>query len=185
MDFKKKLAIELGITAVLIVGLVSGILIFASKLKTSAEEMVGLRKELALRSKSLNSVAALRSEYDMKVKDRMKVLISAVPVKDQLINIAKDFQLISSASGLQSTFTFVGETGATNNSLGKVTFKLSEEGNFEKLIEFISVLQNFHYLSSFDSFSLLRKQDENSLLSTQGSIFFRDQLNQETANSSN
>jgi hypothetical protein len=174
MDFKKKLAIELGITAVLIVGLLFGILIFASKLKTSAIEMVKLREELALRSKSLNSVAALRSEYDMKVKERMKVLVSSVPVKDQLINIAKDFQLISSKSELQSTFTFVGESTATNDSLGKVTFKLSGEGSFEKLIDFISVLQNFHYLSSFDSFSLLRKQEENSTLSTQGSIYFRN-----------
>ena len=179
MDFKKKLAIELGITAVLIVGLFSGIFIFASKLRTNAEEMVGLREELALRSKSLNSVAALRSEYDMKVKDRLKVLISSVPVKDQLINISKDFQLLSSRAELQSTFTFVGESAATNDSLGKVTFKLSEEGNFEKLIEFISVLQNFHYLSSFDSFSLLRKQEGNSALSTQGSIYFRDQMNSE------
>ena len=181
MDFKKKLAIELGITAVLIVGLVSGILIFASKLKASAQEMIGLREELALRSKSLNSVAALRSEYDIKVKDRMKVLVSSVPVKDQLINISKDFQLISSKAELQSTFTFVGEWAATNDSLGKVTFKLSEEGNFEKLIDFISVLQNFHYLSSFDSFSVLRKQEGNSILSTQGSIYFRDPLSSESS----
>lgn len=176
MDFKKKLAIELGITAVLIVGLLSGILIFASKLKSSSEEMSSLRKELALRSKSLNSVAALRSEYDIKVKERMKILIASVPVKDQLINIAKDFQLISSEAGLQSSFTFVGETVATGDMLGKVTFKLSEEGSFEKLVEFISVLQKFHYLSSFDSFSLLRKQEGNSVLATQGNIYFRDQV---------
>jgi len=174
MDFKKKLAIELGITAVLIVGILSGIFIFSSKLKTSSKEILQLREELAIRSRSLNSVAALRSEYDMKVKERMKILTSSVPVKDQLINIAKDFQLISSKSELQSTFTFVGESTATNDSLGRITFKLSEEGDFEKLIEFISVLQNFHYLSSFDSFSLLRRNEGGSVLSTQGSIYFRN-----------
>lgn len=177
MDFKKKLAIELGITAILIVGLLSGILIFASKLKSGSEEISSLRKELALRSKSLNTVAALRSEYDIKVKDKMKILNASVPVKDQLINIAKDFQLISSQAGLQSSFTFVGETAPTGDSLGIVTFKLSGEGSFENLVEFISVLQRFHYLSSFDSFSLLRKQEGNSVLITQGNVYFRNKIN--------
>lgn len=178
MDFKKKLTLELSITLLLIFGLAGGIFFFASRLSTNAEEMTRVREELALRSKSLNAVAALRSEYDMKVKDRLKVLITSVPVKDQLINLTKDFQLISSKSGLQSTFTFVGESPATDANLGRVTFKLSTEGEFPELIKFISTLQNFYYLSSFDSYSLLRGKDI-SVLGTRGSVFFRNQTNGE------
>lgn len=176
MDFKKKLGIELGITLVLVAGLVAGILFFASRLSASAEEIRGVRAELALRSKSLNAVAALRSEYDMKAKDRLIKLLSLVPVKDQLINLTKEFQILSSKDNLQSTFTFVGETPATDVGLGKVSFRLSTEGDFETLTKFITTLQNFHYLSSFDSFSLLRGT-ENSVLGTHGSIFFRNQIN--------
>ena len=175
MDFKKKLGLELGISVVLILGLTGGILFFGSRLETSAEEMRQVRAELALRSKSLNAVAALRSEYDMKIKERLKALIILIPVKDQLINLTKDFQLVSSKDGLQSTFTFVGESSATDFGLGKVTFRLSTEGDFEKLIGFVTTLQNFHYLSSFDSFSLLRGK-ESSVLGTHGSVFFRNQL---------
>ncbi|RJQ27010.1 hypothetical protein C4565_05960 [Candidatus Parcubacteria bacterium] len=111
----------------------------------------------------------------MKVKDRLKVLVTSVPVKDQLINLTKDFQLISSKSGLQTTFTFVGETPANDLDLGKVTFKLSTEGEFSELIQFISTLQNFYYLSSFDSYSLLRGK-ESSVLGTRGSVYFRNQI---------
>lgn len=174
--FNKKLITELAVTFAVLLVLIGGIFVFAGKMRTYGDEIAALRKELSERSKSLNAVAALRSEYETKVRDNMHVLTDAVPQKDELINLTKEFQFLSAKSGLESSFTFMGESPATETSFGNISFKLSVGGDFEKLMNFVSELNSFHYLSSFDSLSIARSpQEDKSTLTTLGKVYFRNQ----------
>ncbi|MFA6364791.1 MAG: hypothetical protein WCW78_00100 [Candidatus Paceibacterota bacterium] len=171
--FKKKITIEGLITAIIIIAISSGIYFFASKITAYSNEILALRTELAMRSTSLTMLANLRSDYIAKAQKDFGVLSSVIPVKDQLINIAKDFQFLATQAGFDSTFSFMNESPATSNSLGFLGFKLTFGGDFDKLLGFVKTLQNFRYLSDFSNFTIARGKDKTQL-SVNGKVFFRN-----------
>ncbi|MFA6407300.1 MAG: type 4a pilus biogenesis protein PilO [Candidatus Paceibacterota bacterium] len=170
--FKKKITIEGLITAIIIIAISGGIYFFASKITAYSNEILTLRTELALRSSSLTMLANLRSEYISKAQKDFTALQNIIPVKDQLINIAKDFQFIATQAGFDSTFSFMSESPATVNTLGFLSFKLTFGGDFDKLLEFVKTLQDFRYLSDFTNFTITRGKDK-AQLSVNGKVFFR------------
>jgi len=172
---KKKIIIEVSITAFIIVAFTSGIYFFGGKISAYSDEIKSLHLELATRSGTLNSIAALRSEYNSKVKNYFPVLYNVIPVKDQLINIAKDYQFLAAQSGLNLSFMFMNESAASASSFGSLNFRLTINGDFDKLLAFVPTLQKFRFLSSYQTFSLTRGKEQSQMV-TQGQVYYRDPI---------
>lgn len=173
--FKKKLLVESGITVAILTTLLFGIMFLGGTITEYGSQIVTLRNQFVARSGSLSALASLRSQYSSVVAKDLQIMSNAVPIKDQLINLTKEFQLVSSQSGLSSSFAFLSESPANGASFGTIRFKLDVSGNFEKLIAFVDVLQNFKYLSTFDNYSITRTTGGNGQLTTNGQIYFRQQ----------
>lgn len=172
--FKKKLLIQSGITVGIITVLFLGIVFFSNTITDYAGQITSLRNQIAARSGSLNALAILRAQSSL-IEGDTKIMNNAVPVKDQLINLSKEFQLLSSQSGLSSSFSFLGESPSSATTFGTIRFKLDISGNFEKLMSFIPQLQNLKYVSSFDNYSITRTSGDNGILTTKGQIYYRQQ----------
>lgn len=171
--FKKRLLTESGITVAVIAALILGITFLSGTITDYGTQIVTMRNQLAAHSNSLNSLASLRTQYSSVVNKDLQIMNSVVPIKDQLINLTKEFQLLASQKGLSSSFVFVSELPATASSLGTVRFRLEITGNFEKLVSFVTDLQNFKYLSTFDTYSIIRTTSDDGELKTSGQIYFR------------
>lgn len=174
-SFKKKLLLEIGIALGIIAVLAGGIFFFAGAISDYSDQIVSLRTRLANQASSLAALASLRADYNSVVKQDLQALNGAVPYKDQLINLTKEFQLLAAQNGLSSSFAFIGETPAAGGSFGTIRFKLEVSGDFNKLPDFVAQLQHFTYLSTFDSFSITRGTGSSGVLSTAGQVYYREQ----------
>ncbi|MCX6788587.1 MAG: type 4a pilus biogenesis protein PilO [bacterium] len=174
-QFKKKLLTESVITLAILLTLFAGISFLSSRVTEYSDQISAKRNQLTKQAKDLGSLASLQTQYSGEVGKYLQSMKAAVPIKDQLINLSKEFQLISSKNGLSSSFSFLSESPASGTYFGNMKFKLEVNGNFEKLIEFVSELQNFRYFSTFDSFSIVRTSEGNGQLTTHGQVFFRQE----------
>ncbi len=170
--FHKKLVTELTISLVAIGVISIGLLFFGFNISKFSKKVVTVRQELVERSASLQSLAVLRSEYSSKGEPYLNVLHNIIPLKDELIDLSKDFQSLAAKERIDYGFTFIGETPATSNSLGSVRFNLSLGGSLDKLISFIENLQNFRYLVNLENISI-NKGELQMGMNVKGSVFFR------------
>lgn len=170
--FRKKLVTEL-IISLVAVGVISiGLLFFGFNISKFAKKVVATRQELTERSASLQSLAILRSEYSSKGEPYLNVLYNIIPLKDELIDLSKDFQSLAAKERIDYGFTFIGEIPATSNNLGSVRFSLSLGGGLDRLINFIKNLQNFRYLVNLENISI-NKGELQMRMNVKGSVFFR------------
>jgi hypothetical protein len=171
--FKRKLMIQGGITAIMLLVLVGGVVYFGMRITSYSKEIASVRGELTSRSNSLNSVAALRSEYRTKAKRGFDVMYATVPTQEQLINLRQELQLLASRENISLTYSYLNETNASKDTFGTYNFRLDLSGDFNKLIAFIDTLQTFRYLSVFDSPSIIRS-GSNGSLTIKGRVYYRD-----------
>lgn len=171
--FKKKLLIEISVTLGIIAVLAGSIIFLSGTISDYTAQIATIKNQLAIRSSSLNAFASLRSQYSSAVNADLQLMNATVPIKDQLINLTKEFQLLASQNGLSSSFAFISETPATVSSFGTIRFKLDVTGDFQKLVAFVPALQSFKFLSSFDTYSITRTAGDNGNLSTVGQIYFK------------
>ena len=170
--FRKKLIVELSITVAIIAALSGGIAFFGSNITKYSAETILLREQLAQRAAALQSLSVLKADYNSKAKNYLSVLYNIVPQKDQLINLSKELQSLTSQSKLNYGFSFIEEAAPTDRNLGWIKFRLNLSGGFEELLESVKALQGFHYLTALDNLSLNR-QGANSQMVVNGRVFFR------------
>ncbi|MCP6720406.1 MAG: hypothetical protein KJI72_03775 [Patescibacteria group bacterium] len=170
--FRKRLTTELVVSLITIGVLVIGLLFFGFNVGKFTKKIVAARQELAERATSLQSLAILRSEYSNKGEPYLNVLYNIIPLKDELIDLSKDFQSLAASERLDYGFTFVGETPATPGNLGSVRFSLSLGGSLNQLIDFIENLQNFRYLINLENIAMSGGASQTSM-DIKGSVFFR------------
>ncbi len=171
-SFRKKLAIEVGIGALIILPLLGGIVYFSSQVGKFGDQIAAARRELFSRTASLSSLAMLRSAYNDKTRRYLETLHQVVPVKDQLINLARDFQSLASQSRLSSSFTFLGEEPAAGGSLGSLSFRLNLGGTLTDLLAFVGKFEKFRHLSALSDFSMTRGA-ETSQMVAQWKVYYR------------
>ena len=170
--FHKRLVTELAISLIIIGAMALGLLFFGFNIIKFSKKIVSTRQELYDRSVSIESLATLRSDYTARAKNYLNVLYNVVPLKDELIDLSKDFSSLASGEKLEYGFTFVGESPATSVDLGSVEFNLTLGGTLERLLSFVENLQNFRYLINLDSLSLVGGAEQMKM-SVRGKVFFR------------
>lgn len=171
-NFKKKLLIELSIVILIVLALASGIWFFGSNVQRYSEEIVDLRAELARKSTAIDSLARLRADYDVKAKNYLAFLYSRIPLKDQLINLPREYRFLASQANLQYGFAFGEEVSGNENTLPSVKVNLNVSGQMNQLFNFIRSLGQFRYLNTLDSVSLT-SQGGGASMTIMGRVFFR------------
>ncbi len=164
---------EIGIGAIIIVPLFGGILFFSSKVEDLSGDIASARKGLFDRTTRLDTFAALRAEYNGRVKGDLNTLYAIVPEKDQLINLSKDFQTLAAQARLTSSFAFVGEVPPSDGKLGAVGFRINLHGALEDFFTFVEKFEKFHYLSLISSFAITRGGERAGDMLAQGNVYFR------------
>jgi Tfp pilus assembly protein PilO len=171
-NFRKKLLIELAIAFIIISALGVGIWFFGSKIKEYSEEIIGLRRELARKSTVIDALARLKDDYDKKAKNYLGFLYSRIPLKDQLINLPREYRFLAGQYGLQYGFAFGEESGGNENTLPAVKFNINVSGQLNQLLNFVRSLGQFRYLNTVDSISLT-SQGSGASMTVIGRVFFR------------
>ncbi len=171
--FQKKLLFESSLTLVLIAALLGGIWYFGSSISTASDNISSMRGELAMRSNSLNSLAALRSEYRTRGIRGLNAMYNYVPTEEQLINLRQELMVLTSKSNLSLQYTFLSEAPANTATFGSYNFRIDVAGDYNAVLNFVDTLQNFRYLSSFQGFSITRTADRGTL-SAKGTVYFRE-----------
>jgi len=172
-NFSKKLLIELAITFIIIFALGAGVWFFASNIRVYSEKIVSLRKEITRKSKAIDTLAKLRDEYNKRAKNALGILYSQIPLKDQLINLPREYRFLANQAGLGNYgFAFGDEVGPGENTLASVKFNINVSGNINQLLNFIKLLNQFRYLNTVDSISFTSQGDSVSM-TVNGRVFFR------------
>lgn len=164
-----RLSISVGVIVVLIVIL----FILSSSISKYAATLVDGRQQLLARSAQLQAFATLRSDYNREAKNDLSLLYGVVPIEDQLINLPKDLQFLASQDNLEYSFSFVGRSSPSDQSLGSIQVQLSLEGPFEKLISFVQRLQNFKYLTKVTSVNISKVAGTAYQMTVRAQVAFR------------
>jgi Tfp pilus assembly protein PilO len=172
-SFQKKIIVQGSISFGLIFFLLLGIYYFGGRINNTSEQIGTIREELANRSRSINSLAALRSEYRTKVIQNLNTMYSYVPTELQLINLRQELQLLAERLNLALTYSFQNESPADPSNLGQYNFRIDVTGNYDALVSLVNSLQHFRYLSTFSAFTLTQSEDKGSL-SAKGTVFFKE-----------
>lgn len=171
-QLQKNLLKEVGIALAIILPLLVGVFFFSSQIERFGSEISAARRDLFSRATALGELASLREDYNNKAKRGLESLYAVIPVKDQLINLARDFQSISSQTQLSSSFSFAGETPPAGGALGHLSFSLDLRGKLENFFAFVAKFERFRYLSLLTSFSISRGVETSEMM-TRGNVYYR------------
>src|SRR3989344_5137483 len=144
MSFKKKIIMEFGVAAGVLLLLSAGIVFFSFSMNTFSKRLYEGRKELKVRSASVTRFAELERARREVGAPYLNVLYNFVPKKDELINFSREVQTLANSEGLEFGFSFIGENPASEDTLGSVRFTINVSGKSEANIRnLIKKLQEF------------------------------------------
>lgn len=171
-SFKKQLLVQIVIGFVIFIALIGGLLFFGSNIKDYSAKIDVARQDLIARSVSLSSLATLRTQYNTKAKDYLTIINNLVPVRDQLINFSREAQgLASDVEGFG--FSFLGESQATAESFGAISFTINLQATIPQLIKFLENVEKFRYLATVENLTLNRQPDSFYQIPVKGKVFFK------------
>ena len=170
--FQKRLLIHSSILFVVILILTIGLVLFSNNIELYSRELSVVRKTLASQSNSIERLADLNIQY-RKVENYFDMLRNFVPKEDDLISLSRDFQVLAKKANIEHSFSFIGQNAASANSLGSLNFNIDSSGNIGGLFSFAESLENFKYLTRIDSFKIGRNQENKSIMTIKGEVFFR------------
>jgi hypothetical protein len=158
--FQKKMAVQVGITLGIVGGLCFGTIFFGNRISTYAAEIEILRNEKATWSASIESYVSAKTQYEKKGKAYEQILYNVLPLRDNLIDLKKDFQFVAAGEGLDLNFSFAGERQKQSSLVGAVGVALAVEGKSKNdIFSFLEKLEKFRYLFSIESITLQENTD--------------------------
>lgn len=171
-EFKKKLFVNIGIAGGAVILFSIGIIVYGSNISTNSEEIIATRREVSNWAASVQSYFAVRSQYTGKAKEYSEIIQKIIPLKDELINLKKDFQFLASSEKLEMSFSFSGEQGTNAPQLGSVGVNLGVQGDLDTVGKFLKKLEDFRYLMGVESLVFDNREGKSSA-SIRGRVFFR------------
>src|SRR3989338_5332698 len=104
--FQKKLLFHGGIFLLLLAGFGTSLFFLGRGMASQASEIESIRAQLYDWVVSLQSFAAIKSEYSTKAERYTQILDNRLPEKELLIDLKKDVQFLAGSEGLTSNLTF-------------------------------------------------------------------------------
>ena len=172
-NFKKRLALDLAVAAIVIGALAVGLVFFKGNIDNYLAKIAQGRALLVSRTEAANQLALLQTQYNSSVDSDLNVLDNTVPTYDSLINLNSEFQSLAAADHLGYGFSFAGQTAPNGGSLGSLGYNITvTSANLGSIMDFFKALTNFHDLSSVDSVSLHTSNGQLNL-AVSGRVFYR------------
>ncbi len=171
--FRKKLLIHSAVFFGLV--LVFGFALFfvGKKISASAGEIQDMRKQLYDWIVSLESFAAIRTEYTMKAERYLQILDNRLPEKELLIDLKKDLQFLAGSEKVGSNLVFNQDLDTQSPRVGAIGVTLSLSGGTEEIIRFIGRLNEIRYLISIESMTFTKKEGSNVDVQLKGRVFYK------------
>lgn len=172
-EFHKKLLIHSAVFLALL--LVIGVSLFfvGAKIKAYATEIETTRDQLYNWIVSLQSFAAIRSEYATKAESYSRILENRLPEKELLIDLKKELQFIAAGDAVSVNLVFNSEVETAATRVGAISFTMTVKGPLENVTAFISHLNNIRYLISLDSMTMSKGADGVMDVDVRGKVLFR------------
>ncbi len=171
-NFKKKLFTDIAIGAGAVLIFSIGILFFGSRVSADAEKIAKTRKDVSDGAASVESYSLVKSQYNGEAREYMEVIKKAIPLKDELINLRKDFQYLATSENLDMTFSFLGEQGTSIPQLGSVGVSLTVQGDLATIGGFLKKLDGFRYLMGVENLTFDNREGKSNA-SLRAKVFFR------------
>jgi len=174
MQFLKKPAMREMLIALAIILVFLAILVFLglriSKLTATISKNI---QEVLDRSASIKLLSVLEDQYASKGERYSQILENAIPSKDALVDLQKEFQSLAAQENVGFGFTFLGETPAGQSNLGAVTYRLNVQGgSLDAIFRFMRRLASFRYLNGLNSVAI-NKPDANFQAVLNGQAYYR------------
>jgi Tfp pilus assembly protein PilO len=172
-QFKKKLLIQGSIFLALVLVLGGSLFFLGKKVSAYAAEIENTRQQLYDWIVSLESFAAIRSEYTSKGERYMGVLENRLPEKELLIDLKKEFQFLGASENVSVNLIFNSEVETSSPNVGAIGITLTVKGNYASVVRFISRLNEMRYLVSLESMTMSRGDDGVMDVEAKGRVFFK------------
>ncbi len=171
MSLKKKLLFNISVILGIVILLGTALLFLSSKIQDKAEQISDAKKELNIRSKTVESIALFRRKSEQ-VQPYLRELQNMLITKDDLINIPKDLKSIAQQNQVNLQITFGVDTPRTETEPGEINIAITTEGSFDNLIKFLKDLENSRYFVKLNKVDLTARGDDNFRAVLSGAVFY-------------
>lgn len=172
MNFRKRLMIAIALTLGLILVLGATIFFLGTDIQKRAEKISLMRADLSFRTKAIESLAELRSDFD-KSKPYEMQLKNMLPTRDQLVNFSRDFNVIANQNKINLNLSFQGggQAASETATLQKTDFLITTQGSFSNLLNFLKATGKSRYFIKTNSLDLTAQGGDNFNITINGHVF--------------
>ncbi len=172
MNFRKRLIIATAVTLGLILVLGAAVFFLGADIQKRAEKISLTRADLSFRTKAIESLAELRSDFD-KSKSYEAELKNMVPTRDQLVSFSRDFNVIANQNKINLNLSFQGggRTASETATLQKTGFSITTQGSFDDLLNFLKAAVKSRYFIKTNSLDLTAQGENNFNIAINGQVF--------------
>jgi Tfp pilus assembly protein PilO len=169
--FRKKFFVHSAIFFGIIVVLGAALLFLGNKISAYATNIEMTRKQLYDWIVSLESFAAVKTEYMTKGERYIKVLENRLPEKEAIIDLRKDLRFLASTEGVSADIT-LNQESTISPRIGAISVSMTISGQDEDIIRFLGRLNELRYLLTIDSVVFSKRADGGTDLDVRGKVFF-------------
>lgn len=172
MDFKKRLAIPLTVALAMIAVLVTAIIFLGLDIESRAQKVGLLRADLNFRTRAIESIAELRSDYE-KSKPYAEEMKNILPTQDQLLNFSRDINLIANQNRVNLSLSLKGggQPKTETFTLQKNDFSATAQGALNNLINFLKAVKTSRYFTKMNSLDISRQGEDTFGILINGQVF--------------
>ncbi|KKQ23053.1 hypothetical protein A2999_01870 [Candidatus Wolfebacteria bacterium RIFCSPLOWO2_01_FULL_38_11] len=166
---KRQLIIIISIAASVIF-ILSGALVYLKiNISKKTDKITELRNELEINSQMSESFSLLYADIN-NVNPYLEKIDSALPSKDRLIKFSNDMKLLAASSSINYFSEFSGD-GVDNSGLKWIGLKMSLEGDYDNIINFLRLLENSQYSVKLNVLDFVGKDNKFKLI-MDGKVFY-------------
>ncbi len=161
MEFRRRLLIESGVYAGVIVVLSLGLFFLTQHITKQMEGILQTRDQIHFWSESTQTLANLKQDASQAAV-YASALKTALPQKDQLINFVPDIRALAATNKVVITTSLGAQEPDPNGTLIITSFSLSADGQFDNLLLFLAELKKSKYPIKFTTIDLTRKPGQKA-----------------------
>lgn len=169
MNFKKRLLINIGIPLGICLLLITAVFFLGSDITNQTNKIEQLRGSLRYYIETTESLALLRRDSE-KAKHYLPELESILPTRDQLVAFSGDLGIIAGQSKVEINSSLGQESPGSEKNLGSIDFTVSGQGEFDNLLNFLTLLKNSRYSVKIKTLDFGRQEGNFKALLT-GQVF--------------
>jgi len=175
-DFRKKLLVQLGLMAGVLVVLGGLIAYVFSDLKSVGESIEKARAAITIRAQAISSLNSLREDAQ-EAMVLVNQLRNALPSRESLFVFSEEMSQLARSRGLTPSFNFGSEIAGSAGAPSRIEFMMNVAGSYQSILSFISAFESSRYFTRISSLEFISQGANISSYQAimSGEVFFRGQ----------